>query len=541
MNNTGFTKLLNNFMNRIDEEKASKTVNSEHVDLTDEDSPVRIKIKNIIEEKMKQNYTKDGAEELEDKSSRTQEKVLHENLDDSSEGSKSQILFSLKDFFERSTSASPTHESEPATSADEKGNEEVSEDESLSSGDEFKESDIINENVEQEQRDSDVKTDEESDVEIQDVDDSVETLNEVNDSVEIIDEVKEEKAENKKNEKQLNDEKETLFTAPNDGIRVHSKGHSDLEEDLSLLDKLKRNLDKNLTNSSDKPKTPDINVHSSIFQSKNIVIEKVSNNSHPQFIRRADKSKQPESSNKSGGGGIFKKKEILIEKVGNAKDNQSSRPSNENLKSRKTGGIFSNVSISVLGKGSKTIDVETLLKEKSSKAKIEPDTKASNETNNVFTSRPNLTVKRKTVPNQEKKTYKRTKKTSNLLNSDDEDMSNDSYFTVTLDEKAMPEDALDTDTAERSPSEYDNCVHGELADYMCVDCTYKRWRYEYNNNQKKPTEVQKIDGLNEEEIMKNHDKTKMINEDPTKIMEAINWQQVFSFANVKPIPSVDAS
>ena len=110
--------------------------------------------------------------------------------------------------------------------------------------------------------------------------------------------------------------------------------------------------------------------------------------------------------------------------------------------------MFKNISISIVGSSSKTIDLETLLKK--------PHTKTSPKlTTNVF-HKPNISVKRKTVGSPDLVFgSKRSKKASILLSSDEESPSKKSITTVTLDETSTIEDVSDDDKATKG-SEYVN-------------------------------------------------------------------------------------
>ena len=52
--------------------------------------------------------------------------------------------------------------------------------------------------------------------------------------------------------------------------------------------------------------------------------------------------------------------------------------------------------------------------------------------------------------------------------------------TVTLDETVTIEDVTDDET-ENVPTNFDDCNHGDLVDYMCMDCTLKRWETEWES------------------------------------------------------------
>ena len=104
--NTVFAKLLNNCLNRIDgqdevidrNDNGSEVTSENYESLCNDSHPVRSEIKDIIEEKIKRKAS--------DAESPVLEKLGPINIGKSVEleeaPEKAKILFSLKDFFERS-------------------------------------------------------------------------------------------------------------------------------------------------------------------------------------------------------------------------------------------------------------------------------------------------------------------------------------------------------------------------------------------------------------------------------------------------------
>ena len=112
---------------------------------------------------------------------------------------------------------------------------------------------------------------------------------------------------------------------------------------------------------------------------------------------------------------------------------------------------------------------------------------------------------------------KRSKKSSILLSSDEDSPSKKSVPTVTLDETSTIEDGGDDKAT--TGSEYDNCTHGDPMDYMCVECTYSRWRCEWVTV--KPVILTKVK------------KAEKVQVNPLEIIQAVNWEKVFKFAGVR--------
>ena len=181
--------------------------------------------------------------------------------------------------------------------------------------------------------------------------------------------------------------------------------------------------------------------------------------------------------------------------------------------------MFKNISISLVGANSKSVDLETLLKQSSTSKSFSSPPK---QTQNVF-HKPNISVKRKSWKSPELVlSGKRFKKSSIILSSDEESPRKKSVPTVTLDENTTIEDISDDEkenkAKENVSSQYDNCTHGDPMDYMCMECTFNRWRCEWDFV--KPVRAKKIKKPEEVEV------------NPVEIIQAVNWEKVFKFAGV---------
>ena len=119
--------------------------------------------------------------------------------------------------------------------------------------------------------------------------------------------------------------------------------------------------------------------------------------------------------------------------------------------------------------------------------------------------------------------------------SEDESKRRKKATTVTLDETVIIVDTSD-DEKDNKPGEidwakYDDCPHGEMTDYMCMDCTYKRWECEWDTV--KPPQVRpKSQGLTLTKV-KVTKPAEHVQVNPAEIMQAVNWQKVFKFAGVE--------
>eukprot|EP00092_Neocalanus_flemingeri_P012603 GFUD01013584.1.p1 GENE.GFUD01013584.1~~GFUD01013584.1.p1 ORF type:complete len:183 (+),score=47.25 GFUD01013584.1:170-718(+) len=123
--------------------------------------------------------------------------------------------------------------------------------------------------------------------------------------------------------------------------------------------------------------------------------------------------------------------------------------------------------------------------------------------------------------------------------------------------------------------EYNNCTHGDLADYTCVECLYNRWRSQANFKKPEPETVEVIDEDNvkleklksitiekvtEKEPKVSKDTTREAKEekngvqddmkdrvkegvkeesvDPVEIINSVNWLEVFKYVGIS-IPVIN--
>merc|ERR1719186_2417339 len=198
-------------------------------------------------------------------------------------------------------------------------------------------------------------------------------------------------------------------------------------------------------------------------------------------------------------------------------DTDPKETNDEASKLNEARSIFKNISISVVGGKSRNINLESFLTAKPPPAAPKPTTKN-------FPTGPNISIKRKSATSPTNIfDGKRAKKSPIIVTSSDEDsIKEKSVPTVTLDEELtigeINEDDDDPKPKENLAAQYDNCTHGDPTDYMCVDCTYNRWRCEWDFV--RPRRVKKAK------------KTTQVKVIPQELMKAVNWEKVFKFAGV---------
>merc|ERR1712025_279967 len=170
------------------------------------------------------------------------------------------------------------------------------------------------------------------------------------------------------------------------------------------------------------------------------------------------------------------------------------------------------ISISVVGKDVKNINLETLLVENPTVSK-DPQSKSPLEKfNNLSLSqRSSLIVS----SNEANEVW--TKRSKSVL-------------TVTLDENILTEDISNdeenTKPKEDDPFKYDNCSHGDLADYICAGCSYSKWRSErgiVKNPQNQTVDRVKSQGLTLQKVSPS--------KAPEEIFKAVNSEEVLKFAD----------
>jgi len=421
-----FTTLLSHCLTRIDSnvDGARECTDLSEENLSEGDelssetiSPVRSGIRNIIEDKIKQRDTEINVETVQTKQMYgiRPDVIAKENMGTIS--NKPKILFSLKDFLDRSDEPDlSTEEESPENDNHSKKNSHESE------------SDEIND-WSGEDSDSD-SSDLELAVEI-DVDESVNGI--------------------KSNAK------------PKSGDRLHFTQDATLESELDLMDELKQSLDDNIVRV---PRTE----HS---------------------INRNCKNKTPvEGSNLDP---------INIDDDGDVNDDIGNDNGHEGNSMVKAKLDLKGLSISVVGGdgSSKHVDIETLISKR-----LNPSQGAPPRAN--FSHRINVQENVSDISNYDAG-IEEAKKSSSIFSSAD-DISGDQIAPIiTLDENIHVEDISSDESFEHEIDVYkfDNCVHGDLSDYICASCAYSRWRCErgfLNNLQGQGDDRVKSRGLTIERV-----------------------------------------
>jgi len=469
--NTDFANLLNNCLNRIDrtdDDKAeTKTFDDDSGGFTESlgtsssnsNSPVRPEIKDIINEKIKQKDDDAGSPEVDKVNPiKIDANGIEEHRKQASEDApeKAKILFSLKDFFERS--------SENEKSEDSSKEEKPSDEEDSSDGEDLLE-------------DSDNESDEDkSDLEVK-----------------------------KTKSNKISDSESDVEDAKGDD----PDQDSDLESELNILEKLKEKLDNSIIEST-KNEDNEVDRETSTRVEEGIEVDEniESGNDKEETEAVKDDKKSPSEKGKESDGS--NSDPINIEE-----DTEAKETKDEASKLREARSIFKNISISVVG--GRNINLESFLTAK-------PPAAAPKPTQNIFPTGPNISIKRKSATSPTN-VYdgKRARKSTVIVSSSDEDSAKKKCVpTVTLDENdtigEISEDDEDPKPKENLAEQYDNCTHGDLTDYMCVDCTYNRWRCEWDFV--RPRRVKKAK------------KTVTVKVNPTELMQAVNWEKVFKFAGV---------
>merc|ERR1719318_444754 len=247
---------------------------------------------------------------------------------------KAKILFSLKDFFERSSELQNNEDKFSSDEDEDKGKEDNSSD--------------LDKNVESLYNDGKEKSEEDDDSDI--ISDSDATKS-VKDSI----------------SEKGSDIEDTKEDEPDES--------TDLESEFNLLEKLKQKLDDNMTGTLKKSSKDESVV---IFDEMNK--ESVPNKQEGDVDQEAEKEREESNSEAS-----------CTDPINNDDDNNAVSKGTQNTnKDKVVKSMFKNISISLVGSKSKTIDLETLLKK--------PPTKSSppKQTTNVF-QKPNISVKRKTA------------------------------------------------------------------------------------------------------------------------------------------------
>eukprot|EP00092_Neocalanus_flemingeri_P024786 GFUD01026875.1.p1 GENE.GFUD01026875.1~~GFUD01026875.1.p1 ORF type:complete len:489 (+),score=159.99 GFUD01026875.1:78-1544(+) len=476
--NTAFAKLLNNCMNRIDgtdeDNDDTKTsaikasddsgVFTDNVETfsSNSNSPVRPEIKNIIEDKMK---------EKDDNKVNTLKPRLDVDCTDTvvkePTPDKAKILFSLKDFFERSTEI--------------ENKEEHSSDSEEKRSDEENPSDLDN-NLDTLLKDQGDQNQ-----------DTGNAPNQKSSHLQISKSDSSEKSVDNSNNIGENDKKKNLEDAHDD-----SEQASDLESELTIMEKLKQKLEEGISGST----TGDnVDVSEGKEESSKVKESMKKNDFETEKNDNVKKSPTKENNKESNGSNSDP---IIIENTNKGKVNDDKASGLKEARS-----IFKNISISVVGGNSKNINLESFLSKKPPSADPKP-------THNSFQTGPNISIKRTVGSSSPIKMFNSKRmKTSPISVSS----KKHSVPTVTLDEHStiedVSEDDEDTKPKENLARQYDNCTHGDPTDYMCVDCTYNRWRCDWEFV--RPRKVKK---------------TNPVQVNPVEIIQAVNWEKVFKFAGI---------
>eukprot|EP00092_Neocalanus_flemingeri_P086378 GFUD01108844.1.p1 GENE.GFUD01108844.1~~GFUD01108844.1.p1 ORF type:complete len:521 (-),score=180.54 GFUD01108844.1:2-1564(-) len=508
--NTAFAKLLNNCMNRIDgtdgddddttETASTKSSDNDSGVFTDNvetfssnsNSPVRSEIKNIIDDKMKEKGDAIGSSEDDIKVDTLRVSLDvdgTETVDEEAAPEKAKILFSLKDFFERSIEIENNEDNcsdEEEKQSDEEDPSEL--DKNVNTllkdrGDHDPHQDTANES-----------DNERSDLKISKSDSSEKCL------------------DNSKNNEKSDDEND-----PENAKGGDSDEASDLESELNILEKLKQKLEDGISRST-KGNGNDMDISEGNDQEKSSEVKarmETDDNSAGDDKKadfeseKTEDDKKPSSEENTKESNGSSSDPINIENTN--KDEVQEKASH--LKAARS--IFSNISISIVGGNSKNINLESFLTKKPPSASTAPKP-----THNIFQTGPNISIKRKSGNSPVKMfNSKRMKKSPILVSSDEDSSKKHSVPTVTLDEHStiedVSEDDEDTKPKENLARQYDNCTHGDPTDYMCVDCTYNRWRCEWEFV--RPRKVKK---------------TNPVQVNPVEIIQAVNWEKVFKFAGI---------
>ena len=235
------------------------------------------------------------------------------------------------------------------------------------------------------------------------------------------------------------------------------------------------------------------------------------------------------------------------------------------------GGVFKNISISIVGGATnKNINIPRVFNSNSSTSSAtttssttttpQPSSNISSGASmssssasrtapsgaaNVFTAGPNISLKRQGGTAEPFDT-KRFKNSSIVITSSRKDAP-----TITLGELVNKEDDDEVAPTENRAKDYNNCIHGDPLSYMCVDCTYSRWKvgYDFVKTRKEKPKPVVIDDVVEEPVKENakaSSSSEALKEDragpgnvseeqsdkAADILKNVNWSQVFSFAGI---------
>ena len=253
------------------------------------------------------------------------------------------------------------------------------------------------------------------------------------------------------------------------------------------------------------------------------------------------------------------------------KDTSTARVTAKPKSATLPGGMFKNISISIVGGATnKNINIPRVFNSNSSTSSAtttssttttpQPSSNISSGASmssssasrtapsgaaNVFTAGPNISLKRQGGTAEPFDT-KRFKNSSIVITSSRKDAP-----TITLGELVNKEDDDEVAPTENRAKDYNNCIHGDPLSYMCVDCTYSRWKvgYDFVKTRKEKPKPVVIDDVVEEPVKENakaSSSSEALKEDragpgnvseeqsdkAADILKNVNWSQVFSFAGI---------
>jgi len=267
---------------------------------------------------------------------------------------------------------------------------------------------------------------------------------------------------------------------------------SDLEPELNFMDELKQSLNENI---ADNKKSDDV---SACHDDNDLIVG----------TKQGNTSQNNESSSKKNlEGSKFEPLDI---------DDDSNEDLTSNFQDKtfvnKAKLALNGISISVVGKDAKNINLETLLDERPTVSK---DTQSKSPLNKFNHS--SLSQRSSLIVSSNEENEKRYK-------------MNKSALTVTLDENIPTEDIGNNEEnkerKEDDPFKYDNCSHGDLADYICAGCSYSRWRSErgiMKNPNNQTVDRVKSQGFTLQKVF--------TSKAPEEIFQAVNSEEVLKFAD----------
>ena len=310
-------------------------------------------------------------------------------------------------------------------------------------------------------------------------------------------------------------------TKPSPSPRVFEEASDpDLETELIKLDNIQREVSDRLKAEPSKPATVLLKMNDPAGKTQELIKNQtkvgISISKEPSKGDSKPEARKKEVIDVEAKEGI----DIIEEKVDTARKKPASQ------------GVFKNISISVVGgrgNASKNIDIQDLFNSKQSSTSKPPPSSSSK--SSLFNAGPNISLKRKSSP---------LKPTGNCL---DKKRFKSSAIVITPSiSKAAPTIVLDEvgKKEEDSPTEnlsssYDNCTHGDLMGYLCLDCIYLRWKTAYEFVKTRKEEPKKVVEAVEKEVVNSEKPLSSsgdVSDEPADIIKNVNWQQVFCFAGI---------